>query len=62
MEDMKIPTMLTICQAAEKANLSPYFVRKLVHENRIFYVKSGCKYLINFERLLEYLNTGQGVL
>ncbi len=53
-----VPTMLTIAEAAKRTGLSSDHVRKLAMSNKIKYVRAGSKYLINFERLLEYLDRG----
>ena len=57
--NQKLPQMLTIKEAAKKAGLKPYFVRQLVLQNKIKYVKSGRKYLINLNSLIEFLNAGE---
>lgn len=57
-DEQPIPTMLTINEVAKRTNLSYNFVYKLCKNNEIIYVKAGCKYLINFEKFLEFLNTG----
>lgn len=54
----EIPTMLTIKETAQKLGLSDYYLRGLVRANKIVYVKVGAKYLINLEKLIEYLNAG----
>ena len=53
-----VPRMRTIPQAAEEANISVHFVRKIVKEGRVIAVKSGCKYYVNLDSLINYLNTG----
>lgn len=55
----EIPTMLTIKETAQRLGLSDYFLRGLVRANKIVYVKVGAKYLINFEKLVEFLNNGE---
>ena len=59
MEEMKIPTMLSIQDTAKRTGLSKTYIRKLCWDRKISYVKSGSKYLVNLERLIEYLNTPQ---
>lgn len=54
-----IPTMYTIKQASTETGLSYDFLRKLCLQNKIVYVKAGSKYLINMEKLVEFLNNGQ---
>ncbi|MCL2387849.1 MAG: excisionase family DNA-binding protein [Defluviitaleaceae bacterium] len=56
---MKIPTMLTIDEISKKFNVPRNFCRRAVVENKVVYVKSGTKYLINAEKFAEYLNTGE---
>lgn len=55
-----LPRMLTIKETAQVTGLHEYFVRQLVKQNRVTYVKAGCKTLINLDRLVEFLNEGEG--
>ena len=55
-----LPKMLTIRETAQVTGLHEYFVRQLVKHNRVTYVKAGCKTLINLDRLVEFLNEGEG--
>ena len=55
-----LPKMLTIRETAQVTGLHEYFVRQLVKQNRVTYVKAGCKTLINLDRLVEFLNEGEG--
>ncbi|MCA5964217.1 excisionase family DNA-binding protein [Blautia producta] len=48
--------MLTIQQAADETGLSYGCIRKWCLEKRIVFVRSGKKYLINMDRLGDYLN------
>lgn len=59
MEDLKIPTMLTIKETAERTNLPAHYIRKLCWEKRITFVNVGSKYLINLEKFVEFLNSSQ---
>lgn len=52
----RVPLMLTIKQVAERLKLPVHFIRKLCWEDKISYVKAGNKYLINFGKLIDYLN------
>ena len=56
---MTIPTMVGLKRASEMTNVSYDFLRKLCLQNKIVYVRAGTKYLINFEKLIEYLNQGE---
>lgn len=51
-----VPRMLTIQQAAEETGLSYGCIRRWCLEKRIVFVRSGTKYLINLDRLKDYLN------
>jgi len=53
---MTAPTLLTIKQTAERTGLAVHYIRQLCLENKIVYRKAGAKYLINFEKFIEYLN------
>lgn len=55
---MPAPTMLTIQETANKVNLSYDLIYKLCKAKKIVFVRSGTKYLINWEKFVEYLNTG----
>ena len=55
-----IPEMLTIEQTrARIPGLSYDFIRKGCLSGKIVHVRAGSKYLINFGRLVEYLNGQQ---
>lgn len=53
-----LPRMRTIEKAAAEVKLSEYFVRKLVKEEKIIFVKSGRRSYVNLDSLINYLNTG----
>ncbi len=50
------PRMRTIEEAAKEVGLSAYTIRRLIKENKIIYVRSGTKYLVNLDRLIDFLN------
>lgn len=58
-ESNKVPRMLTIREAATETGLSYDYLRKLCIQNRIVYIHAGAKRLINFDKLLEFLNRGE---
>lgn len=58
-EAPKIPRMVTIREAAAETGLSYDYLRKLCIQNRIVYIHAGAKRLINFDKLLEFLNRGE---
>lgn len=55
---IKVPTMITIREAAKRTGVSYDFVWKLCRSNQIVYVKAGKKFLVNFEKFVEFLNNG----
>lgn len=54
-----IPTMLTINQTAERSGLAMHYIRQLCLQGKITYCRAGSKYLINFEKFVDYLNAGE---
>lgn len=54
-----IPHMASIKKTAELFGLPVHFVRQKVTSGEIFAVKAGNRYLVNVERLAEYLNTNK---
>lgn len=54
-----VPRMRTIRQAAKEANVPEHWLRRAVKEGRVVYVMAGNKALVNLDKLLEYLNTGE---
>lgn len=53
---LKIPTMLTINEVAEKTGLAKFYIRRLALQNKVKNVRAGKKILINFDKLIEFLN------
>lgn len=50
------PRMLTIKQTAAETNLPYELIRKLCLQNKIVFIRTGNKYLINYEKFIDYLN------
>lgn len=48
--------MVTIKEAASRTGLSYDCIRKMCLNNQIVYIKTGVKFLINWEKLVAYLN------
>lgn len=55
-EEQSIPEMLTIRKAAERTGLSYDCIRKLCLQKKITFVMVGTKYLVNFGKLVDFLN------
>lgn len=52
-----IPTMKTIDETAALLGLPKYWVRQKVLNGEIVAVRSGKRYLVNVDKLIEYLNS-----
>ena len=52
------PQMLTLRQASDLSGLSYHTLRKLCQEGRIVHFRTGTKFLINYPRLIDFLNNG----
>ena len=57
--DYLMPTMLTIKETAQKSKLAEHYIRQLVAEEKITFVRAGKKYLINYEKFIDFLNKGE---
>ncbi len=57
-EEVKIPTMLSLREAAKRTGLSYDYLRKACNRYEIVHVRCGNKILINLEKLIEHLNEG----
>lgn len=53
--DASMPRMLSIKEAAQLSGLGEYCIRRMCKQNEIRYIKSGTKYLVNYDWLLDYL-------
>ena len=56
--NINIPKMRTIKETAKETGLAYNYIRNLCLQNKIVYVRAGNKYLVNVDKLIEYLNTG----
>lgn len=59
MTDIKMPTMMSIKEAAQKTNLPEYTIRKLVTDKKVPAINTGKKYYVNLEKFIEFLNMGE---
>ena len=53
------PRMATVNEVAELTGLAKHYVRQLALQNKIIYFRAGKKILINVEKFIEFLNTGE---
>lgn len=58
-ETQTIPKMVTVKEAAKLTGMTEYFIRNKLRNNEIVYVKTGTKYLINFNLFIDFLNGKQ---
>lgn len=56
MEDLKVPRMETIKTTAALFNLPVHFIRQKVTNGEIVAVRAGRRFLVNVDKLAEYLN------
>jgi len=49
--------MVTIKELSKLTGVSEHHIRLLCKSNRIRHIMAGTKYLINYERFIDYLNT-----
>ena len=54
----EVPEMLTIKETAARTGLSYDYIRKLCLQRKIVFIRTGAKYLINYSRFIDFLNTG----
>ena len=57
-EAKQIPTMLTIEKASALTGITKYRLRELCKGKKIVCILCGNKYLINLDRLIDFLNRG----
>lgn len=58
INNLNVPRMATINEAAQIVGLAKYYIRQLALNNKIKNVRAGKKILINVDKLIEFLNTG----
>lgn len=59
MTETYTPIMLGLKEASEKSGLSYSALRLMCIRNEITHIRVGKKYLVNWGRLLDYLNGDQ---
>ncbi len=59
--DEMVPEMLPIKEVCKRIpGLSYDFIRKACLSNKIVHIRAGSKILVNYGRLVEWLNTNRG--
>lgn len=61
-KEIQIPKMLSITQTAKVIGLTKHYIRQLVLQGKVKYVRSGVKYLLNMDSLINYLNNGDNAI
>lgn len=56
-DNIRIPRMRTIKETAELFGLPVHFVRQKVNDGEIVAVRAGRRFLVNVDKLAEYLNS-----
>lgn len=55
-----VPEMIPIKEASKRTGLSYECLRKMCLRGQIVHIRTGNKYLINWRRLCDFLNTATG--
>lgn len=55
----KLPVMKPIKEMSELTGLSYTLLRSLCIQNKIIFIKTGKKYLINYDKFIDFLNSGE---
>lgn len=55
----QIVQMVTLREASNRTGVSYDRLRKMCINRQIVYIKAGSKFLLNWDKLVEYLNAGE---
>lgn len=55
----QIVQMVTLKEASSRTGISYDCLRKMCINKQIVHIKAGSKFLLNWEKLVDYLNTGE---
>ena len=58
-DSVQLPKMKTLKEMSELTGLPYAMLRNLCMQNKIVYIRTGKKYLINYDRFIDFLNQGQ---
>lgn len=58
MSELKAPKMLTIRQCARLTGLSYDFIQQMCRDGKLVCIRVGNRTLVNADKLVEWLNTG----
>lgn len=57
--DVRIPRMVPLQTLADESGISYKALWQMCKQNKIVHIKSGNKFLVNMDKFVEYLNTGE---
>ena len=57
--DVHIPRMVPLQTLADESGISYKALWLMCNQNKIVHIKSGNKFLVNVDKFVEYLNTGE---
>ncbi len=57
--DVHIPRMVPLQTLADESGISYKALWLMCKQNKIVHIKSGNKFLVNVDKFVEYLNTGE---
>ena len=60
--NFSVPKFETIAKCANLTGLAKYHIRQLVLNQRVKFIKTGKKYLVQLDSLIEYLATCEPIL
>ena len=60
MNTAAVPQMWTIQRCSQETGLSYDAIRKLCLAKKIVHIKAGSKFLINYDKFIEFLNSSYG--
>ena len=58
-EPKELPKMKTINEMSQLTGLPYSLIRNLCIQNKIVHIRTGKKYLINYDRFIDFLNCGE---
>ncbi len=56
-----IPRMRSITEVSKETGISYHTIRQWCIEKRVMHIKAGNKYLINLDKFIDFLNTGDAI-
>lgn len=57
LKENNMPRFMTVREIAKTGLLSEYCLRRMLREDKLPYIRSGNRYLVNYSLLIEQLNS-----